>query len=194
MKKIIRFIIGCLLVTYPFIVYFGLSLFTLRYVIIILGLIFVLRLFLVNWVREKTQARLSRFMIVIIAAIGLALCLFALIFNNQYWVQLYPFFINLLLFLVFLYSFLYPPTMIERFASISSKSEFPDEAILYMRKVTLVWMVFFIINGLIALLTALVTSIKVWALYNGFIAYVLIALIFVIEYGIRQRLKKKLDK
>ncbi|TNF68912.1 MAG: hypothetical protein EP298_05585 [Gammaproteobacteria bacterium] len=193
MKQLIRLIIGLLLIAYPFIIYFGLSLFTLRYLIIILGFIFVLRLFLMNWLNQKAQFTLSSMMIILMVVSGLMLCLFALIFDSHYWILLYPFFVNVLLFLIFLYSFIFPPTMIERFASVIDKQPFPKEAITYMRKVTLVWMVFFIINGLIAIVTALFTSMKIWTLYNGLIAYILIGLIFIVEYMIRLNVKRKLS-
>jgi uncharacterized membrane protein len=55
----------------------------------------------------------------------------------------------------------------------------------YTRRVTIAWTVFFAINGSIALYTATSSPLATWALYNGFIAYFLIAAMFGIELAIR---------
>ena len=41
----------------------------------------------------------------------------------------------------------------------------------YTRRVTQVWCGFFVLNGSLALATALWASEEIWALYNGLIAY-----------------------
>jgi uncharacterized membrane protein len=43
------------------------------------------------------------------------------------------------------------------------------------------------LNGSMALITALWSSFEVWSLYNGLIAYVLMGLLFGGEYWVRQR-------
>jgi uncharacterized membrane protein len=47
--------------------------------------------------------------------------------------------------------------------------------------------VFFVCNGAIAAVTALAASDRVWALYNGAIAYGLIGAMFAGEWIVRQR-------
>ena len=79
--------------------------------------------------------------------------------------------------------------MIEVFARIK-EPELSEQAIAYTRKVTMVWVCFFLINGSISLYT-LELSREVWVLYNGLISYVLMALIFAIEWVVRQRVKGK---
>jgi hypothetical protein len=64
-------------------------------------------------------------------------------------------------------------------------------AIPYTRKVTITWCLFFIANGSIATFTALYSSMEIWSLYNGFIAYILMGSVFVIEYLIRIRVRKQ---
>ena len=49
---------------------------------------------------------------------------------------------------------------------------------------------FFIVNGSIALVTALWSSFEIWSLYNGFIAYLIMGLLLVGEYIVRMRTQK----
>jgi uncharacterized membrane protein len=73
------------------------------------------------------------------------------------------------------------PTMIEKFA----RSTYPEpspEIIRYTRRVTQVWCVFFIVNGGFSVYTALYWSRASWALYNGFVAYLLIGALLAGEW------------
>jgi uncharacterized membrane protein len=79
--------------------------------------------------------------------------------------------------------------MVERMARLT-EPDLPPEAIGYTRKVTQVWCGFFVINGSIALGTAIWASPEVWTLYNGVIAYVLMGLLFGGEYLVRLRFKR----
>ena len=100
--------------------------------------------------------------------------------------KFYPVVINLGFLVVFVSSLMSPPTIIERFARIQNPDLSP-QAIIYTRKVTWVWSVFFIVNGSIATVTAIWASNEVWALYNGLIAYLLIATLFAAEWLVRRR-------
>ncbi len=53
---------------------------------------------------------------------------------------------------------------------------------------------FFVLNGAAAFYTARYTPIETWALYNGLIAYVLIAVLFAIELGIRTVVRARLAR
>ena len=103
--------------------------------------------------------------------------------------KLYPLLINAVMLSVFAYTLISPPSMIERFARLR-EPDLPLQAIGYTRRVTQVWCGFFIINGLIALATALWASPAIWSLYNGFIAYLLMGLLFGGEYLVRLRMKR----
>lgn len=60
----------------------------------------------------------------------------------------------------------------------------------YLNRLTVVWAVFFLLNGLMAILTTMI-SVKVWALYNGFIAYTLVATLFIAELAFRRYYKRR---
>jgi uncharacterized membrane protein len=69
--------------------------------------------------------------------------------------------------------------------------DLPPHAVVYVRRVTQVWCGFFLLNGSVALATALWASERVWALYNGLIAYLLIGTLFAVEWLVRQRVKAR---
>jgi uncharacterized membrane protein len=103
--------------------------------------------------------------------------------------KLYPVLVSAAFLAAFTYSLAVPPTVIERLARLS-EPDLPPAAIGYTRRVTQVWCVFFVINGSIALGTALWASEAVWSLYTGVISYVLMGLLFGAEYLVRLRFKR----
>jgi uncharacterized membrane protein len=54
-----------------------------------------------------------------------------------------------------------------------------------MRKVTVVWLGFFLTNAAISAATAIGGSLETWTLYNGFISYVIMGVLFVSEWILR---------
>lgn len=103
--------------------------------------------------------------------------------------KLYPVLVNAVLLGVFGYSLIAPPSLIERFARMQ-QPDLPPHAVRYTQRVTQVWCVFFLMNGAIALATALWASPAVWSLYNGGIAYALMGCLFGGEYLVRLRVKR----
>lgn len=121
------------------------------------------------------------------AALVLAAC--AVWANALLPLKLYPVLVNAVLLAVFGFSLAVPPSMVERFARLR-EPDLPPAAVAYTRRVTQVWCVFFIFNGAIALGTALWASAEVWSLYTGVIAYILMGLLFGLEYLVRLRFKR----
>jgi len=122
--------------------------------------------------------------------LALLLAIFAMNWNTLIPLQLYPVFINLGMLMVFSYSLFFSTPIIERIARLR-EPDLPAAAIKYTRHVTQVWCVFFMINGTISLFTVLYASPNIWFIYNGIVAYILIALLFCIEYLIRLRFKRR---
>lgn len=100
---------------------------------------------------------------------------------------LYPVFVNVVLLTVFVYSLVFPPAVITRLAR-SHDPNLSDSGVRYTRNVTLVWSVFFSLNGLVALYTALWATIEIWTLYNGFVTYVLMGVLMAGEWLVRARI------
>lgn len=112
------------------------------------------------------------------------------LFDRELSLRLYPVFVNAALLVVFAVSLARPPTIAERFAR-AMEPDLPEEGVRYTRTVTMVWAVFFAVNGSIALWTVLQQGWHVWILYNGFVAYVAAGLLFAGEYLVRLRVKRK---
>lgn len=64
-------------------------------------------------------------------------------------------------------------------------------AVRYTERVTLVWALFFALNGGIAWWTVQLGDMELWALYNGLIAYLLMGLLMAVEWSIRRVVKKR---
>jgi len=129
----------------------------------------------------------------ITAGIALVLAIISMVANQILPLKLYPALICAAWLVMFATSLLYPPTIVERIARRQDGPLSP-EAIGYTRRVTQVWCGFFIVNGTLAVLTAIWGSNAVWALYNGCIAYVLMGLLFGAEWLIRQRVKARMTQ
>jgi uncharacterized membrane protein len=110
--------------------------------------------------------------------------------NGSLPLKLYPVLVNGALLAMFAYSLVAPPTVVERLARLR-EPDLPPQAIAYTRRVTQMWCGFFVINGCAALLTALYASSALWWFYNGFVAYLLIGLLFAGEYCVRRRFKRR---
>ncbi len=126
------------------------------------------------------------------AAAALVLAAGAVWANALLPLKLYPVLVNAALLAAFAYSLASPPSMIERMARLT-EPDLPPAAIAYTRVVTQVWCGFFVVNGSIALGTAIWASPAVWSLYNGVIAYGLMGLLFAGEYLVRIRFKRAND-
>lgn len=188
MKKSFTIIIAILIACYPFIVYFGLNYFSIRYIAASIAFIFLLRFILL----KTTSSRFSKSFLASVALIGMGVSLIGAISNQELIIRLYPFIMSFCLFCFFSYSVLYPPTIVEKFARLTTQ-DLSERFIEYINKVTIVWCIFFTVNGAIALWTALFASIKLWTFYNGFLSYILMGVIFITEFIIRQRIKQKIN-
>jgi uncharacterized membrane protein len=125
--------------------------------------------------------------------IEMTLCLLAVaagellvsFFDPELAARLYPVFMNVTMLLAFTLTLWRPPSMIERFARIA-EPDLDAHGVAYTRKVTWVWIVFFFVNGGIALWTALHGTWLQWGVYNGGISYVLAGSLFAVEFVIRK--------
>lgn len=110
-------------------------------------------------------------------------------FDAELAMRLYPVFMNAAMLAAFAHTLWKPPSMIERFARLV-EPDLPDAGVRYTRKVTWVWCGFLLLNGLVALWTALYAALEVWALYNGLIAYLLMGALFGGELLVRAGVKR----
>ncbi|ODP32567.1 hypothetical protein A9762_22570 [Pandoraea sp. ISTKB] len=167
---------------YPALILTGITLLAPRY----LALMLLAGLFL----RYRRNLRTHRLLMPIEWAVagGLAaLACATAMSNSELLLRCYPVAVNIGMGITFAMSLRAPMSMIERIARLHQPN-LPADATPYLRKVTRVWIAFFMLNGGIALFTAIWTSREIWSLYNGAIAYVLIGLMFAGEWLYRRRM------
>ena len=123
------------------------------------------------------------------AVAGIVLVITSVLLRETSMLLYYPVAVNVLLLGLFFSSLFARQSLIERFARLS-EPDLPPEGVVYTRRVTQVWCLFFVCNGSFALYTCLKGDVSLWALYNGGISYLLIGLLMGIEWIIRKRLRK----
>ena len=125
------------------------------------------------------------------AALATVLAVASLLGDRWGPLKLYPALVNLVMFGLFAMSLWRGPTVVERLARLR-ETNFPPAAIAYTRRVTQVWCGFFVVNGLIAVATALWASAAAWALYNGLLSYVAMGLLMGGEWLVRRRVRGRI--
>lgn len=169
-----------LIVGYPLAVYIGLQNWPPRNVAVILIVVLSIRLSFLH------RRSLDFYQVLM----GVLLAISAIGWNLAIPLKLYPVLINSMLLGIFAYSLYMPPTIIERLARIKYPILSP-KGIAYARRVTQVWCLFFLLNSIVALYTALYASMHLWVLYNGFIGYLLMGGLFMGEWLVRKRVLAK---
>ena len=169
-KLIINCFTPAITVLVPFIIYFGIKYFGIRY--LLYGLLFLYLLRSASCLRGGIKRNQALVLISIAAVFGLAIIL------NRASLALYtPVLINLGLLLSFGSTLFIGPPIIEIFARKHVKS-LSEREVKYCRNVTILWVTFFVINGSISLIISATGNIDYWIIYNGFISYIMIGLIF----------------
>lgn len=179
MKQLLKITVIVLSVCYPFMVYWGLQNFDSRILLVLLMLLLGLRWLVGGKVSESKT----------IIATLLGVIVVVLIWGHQLGLKFYPVLMNLSFLFLFGSSLISPPSIVEKIARIR-EPDLPPEGVIYTRKVTALWCVFFLVNGTIAAITALWGSDEVWMLYNGLIAYLLMGVLAGGEWLVRQRFKR----
>lgn len=172
-KKIIAVILPTLGVLYPILIYFGVQVTSLRTLSLFLALALVF--VLLPQLKHGRQNHL-----LLPTALGILLCLIGAFLDHPKVMLYLPVLFSVSFFVAFGYTLLYPPSMIEIFAQLVV-AELSDEKIIYCRRVTIVWVVFFLLNGTLAAFTACCTSLGLWSLYNGLISYIAMGVLFAAE-------------
>jgi uncharacterized membrane protein len=167
---------------YPFLVYFNRgSVPPAALVLVGLGLIGLRML----GMRRFAQA--SRWLVAFaLAGCGLVLLL---AWTPDMAARAYPIAISLTVAAVFALSLRFPPSVVERIARLS-EPDLPPKGVAYTRRVTGVWVAFLLINAVISAATALWGSLNAWTLWNGFLSYIAMGLLFAGEYLVRLRMRR----
>lgn len=176
-----------------------------KLIAVLLTLLMLCYPFAVMWAIRHDQLFLMSAMLIVVAGVRLLLRqdrLFlpltsfavlcgglSLLLQDEFWLKFYPVLMSLGSASVFAYTLFRPPSMIERFARLH-QPHLPESGVHWTRQVTKVWCGFLIINALVALLTVFLAT-SIWAIYNGFISYLLMGVLLLGEYLLRRRQQKK---
>jgi uncharacterized membrane protein/peptidoglycan/xylan/chitin deacetylase (PgdA/CDA1 family) len=117
-------------------------------------------------------------------AVGALLGLAALLDDPRF-ILAYPALVSFVLLGQFGWTMRSPPPMVERLARLQV-DDLDAAEVGYCRSVTLVWCGFFVLNGLTAAALAVLGSREWWALYTGLVAYLLMGMLFAVEYLVRK--------
>lgn len=171
--------LGLLTMAYPLVIYFGLQHYSPR--------VMALALLALALLRATTSRQAGWRVLALLAGL---LAMAVLVSDHALPLKVYPVLVNVGLLAVFGWSLAHPPTLVERLARLR-EPDLPPHGVAYTRRVTQAWCVFFVCNGAIAAITAFAASDRVWALYNGAIAYGLIGAMFAGEWLVRQRVRAR---
>ena len=186
MQVLVGVLQAVVLLAYPLAVYFGLSHFSTRGV----GLL-VLVLLLPGLLKSLRHRRKQLMATAGLPIAVVLLMLVAIASDDVRFVLAYPALVNLVLLLQFSVTLRRGSTsMIERFARLQVDTLSPRE-MAYCRVVTASWCAFFVLNGAACALFAAFTSRQTWALYTGLLSYLVLGLLFAVEFTIRKYLFRR---
>ncbi|MBO6257395.1 hypothetical protein J6N69_05110 [bacterium] len=120
----------------------------------------------------------------------ITLCIVFLFYIKRFvFLKFYPPICNFGIFLIFFLSLFAKETVIQKFARLcGDKLEKP--ALNYTLKVTYLWCGFTFINFIISVWTIFLSD-NIWMIYNGFVSYLLVGVVFGVEYIVRKILQQR---
>lgn len=183
MRRLSDLVLVVVGVLYPFIVYFGTDHVSTPVFGLILGALWLVR------APALLRQPGGRWML----AITLVYCIVLAFGGEEHLLRWYPSLICGLLLAAFGLSLKFGPPIIERIARVS-EPDLPPVAVRYTRRVTWVWVGFFALNGTVSGLLAEWGPLSWWTFYNGILAYSVMGALFVGEWILRQRLRRRINK
>jgi uncharacterized membrane protein len=169
-------------IAYPFVIYSSLDRVGTQAILILAGVLVMLRLLISGLSIAKP------FFVGGVCAVA-ATGLFAVV-SPDVAPLLYPVFMNAAAALAFGMSLFSSRSIIEVIAGVYEET-LSAQAKAYMRKVTAVWCAFLSVNTVVSLGTVLLEDRQIWMLYNGFLSYLLMGVLFAVEYLVRRTLQSR---
>ncbi len=126
--------------------------------------------------------------VLLLSGVGLLVCQAYYPPAAQVMLFLPPILINLLLCSLFARTLGADATpLISTFARAVHGHELDEVAQHYTRAVTQLWVGLFMLLALVSLLLALFAPLEIWSLFTNLISYILVLLLFIVEYQVRIR-------
>lgn len=209
MKKFLKVLFYVVAAVYPVLVFTMLVVFRmpvriLSLFVVVLACAFFLSASGVRKADGKSEKKALDWRPMLSSALFLLAGILCFVFNKKIFLKLYSVVISATMLFVFGSSLFFKPNIIFRFACLGDKSvkgsSFEPQVNSYCKKVTVVWCVFFVLNGSVSAFTALhdfgndALNDKIWSVYNGGISYILMGLLFAVEFLVRKMVDKKMIK
>lgn len=209
MKKFLKVLFYVVAAVYPVLVFTMLVVFRmpvriLSLFVVVLACAFFLSASGVRKSDGKSEKKALDWRPMLSSALFLLAGILCFVFNKKIFLKLYSVVISATMLFVFGSSLFFKPNIIFRFACLGDKSvkgsSFEPQVNSYCKKVTVVWCVFFVLNGGVSAFTALhdfgndALNDKIWSVYNGGISYILMGLLFAVEFLVRKMVDKKMIK
>ena len=179
LKKLLTIItkifFGAFVVAYPFMIFYALQ---QNIAVRFLGLVLLL-VVIFSFINTKNKY---------LFILGLALCFLIILFNQEIFLKLYPVLMNISVCAIFALSLKTTP-LVTQFAKKMRKEPLDTRTLTYTKNVTMAWAIFMFINTIISLITVFLSN-EIWVIYNGFISYILIGLMMLVEYFVRKSREK----
>jgi uncharacterized membrane protein/peptidoglycan/xylan/chitin deacetylase (PgdA/CDA1 family) len=169
-----------LVLGYPLLAWLGMAVMGTRSAALVLLAAFALSQLRRVAGRPAALRGLASLGVAVLGLLGLAALL-----DDPRFILAYPSLVNLVLLVQFGWSLRAGPPMVERFARLQVDDLSPAE-LAYCRTVTRVWCGFFLLNGATSAGLAALGPRSAWALYSGVLSYVLMGLLFAVEYVVRK--------
>lgn len=189
---------------YPVAVFFLLVVFKVPIRVLSLAIIILAAAFFLTFTASGKTKKSTDPRALLCATLLLILGTICFFTNQTLFLKSYSVIINLTFLTIFSSTLIKGPNICYRFACLGDKnikgSNYEGAVIAYCKCVTIVWCVFFILNGAAATFTTFFDfgsaekNNKVWSAYNGGISYGLMFLIFFIEGTVRHFKDKKMVK
>lgn len=110
--------------------------------------------------------------------------------NSGLAAKAYPVLVSTMLAALFGLSLLWPPSAVERLAMLV-EPDLPPAGKIYCRRVTVLWLGWLVFNALLSAGLALWSSLELWALWCGLLSYLAMGALFLGEYAVRRRLRRR---
>jgi len=189
---ILKAIGSALIALYPILVF--LSIFVFHLPLRLLGL-FLLVLASAQFSLNRRSGGIKGKALALLLSVA---ALFALFTGKDYALKFYPACISAILLLTFSLSFSKEGSIIFSFATFADPTILHSSHASFIKKyckcVCAAWCAFFVLNMTFSLVSATKLSDKAWALYNGAISYVLIGVMFALEFLVRKVFMKRISK
>jgi uncharacterized membrane protein len=179
--NVVKLLVAVFFLSYPFIVYFGLSYFPPSF----FGLVLMALLAFRYGVIKSDERTLMLPILLVFLTYAVAM----VIVDNDQMVLYYPALVSFVMCAVFANSLRHEESLLLRLVKARGMTTSPHTPG-YLYWLTAIWAVFFLLNGLVSLWSSTV-SLQTWTLYNGLLSYFIVAILGTGEWLFRRHYKKR---